>query len=83
MSCPRCEGFIIHEYLVDPREGSLSGFHGWRCVNCGAIGYNATRLNRKRLFPVRGVQFPIAVESCSSDTIRRSPPPQIATRRWR
>jgi len=53
MSCPRCEGFIIREYLVDSREGFLSGFHGWRCINCGAIGDDVIRSNRQRLPPLR------------------------------
>jgi len=32
--------------MVDPLEGSLSGFHGWRCVNCGAINDDVIRANR-------------------------------------
>ena len=71
MSCPRCEGFIIREYLVDPRQGSLSGVQGWRCVNCGAIGDNLIQTNRKRLFPVRGVRSPIVIESFPSDSLQK------------
>jgi len=46
MNCPRCGGLLIDEYMVDPLEGSLSGFHGWRCVNCGAINDDVIRANR-------------------------------------
>lgn len=37
MTCPRCDGLLVHEYLLNPREGSLSGFHGSLRLNCGAI----------------------------------------------
>ena len=37
MRCPRCGGLLVDEYLVDPLEGPLSGFQGWRCLNCGTI----------------------------------------------
>jgi hypothetical protein len=37
MTCPRCDGPLVREYLLNPWEGSLSGFHGSRCLNCDAI----------------------------------------------
>ena len=73
MSCPRCEGFIIREYLVDPRQGSLSGVQGWRCVNCGAVGDNLIQTNRKRLFPVRCMRSPIEIESFPSHSFQKCP----------
>jgi hypothetical protein len=31
MTCPRCDGLLVREYLLNPREGSpLSGF--WRSM---------------------------------------------------
>ena len=47
MTCPRCDGLVVSEYLLDPREGSLSGFHAARCVNCGAIHDNVIRTNQR------------------------------------
>jgi hypothetical protein len=47
MTCPRCDGLLVPEYLLDPREGSLSGFHGLRCVNCGAIHDDVIRRNQR------------------------------------
>ena len=47
MTCPRCEGLLVREYLLNPREGSLSGFHGSRCVNCGAIHDDVIRTNQR------------------------------------
>jgi hypothetical protein len=65
MSCPRCEGFIVKEFLVDVRRGSLSGHPGWRCINCGAIGDISTQTNRKRLFLVEEPP-PVIASGCSS-----------------
>ena len=48
MSCLRCKGFTVREYLVDLREGSLWGVFGWRCVNCGAIGDTLIQSNPKK-----------------------------------
>ena len=47
MTCPRCNGLVVHEYLLDPREGPWPGFHASRCVNCGAIHDDAIRLNQR------------------------------------
>ena len=47
MTCPRCEGLVVREYLLDPREGSLTGFHASRCLNCGAIHDDVIRLNQR------------------------------------
>ncbi|HJS67017.1 MAG TPA: hypothetical protein VJ760_06780 [Nitrospiraceae bacterium] len=65
MNCLRCKGLVVREYLLNPREGSLSGFHGSRCVNCGAIHDDVIRMNRqmppslKRVRPpVTGLVFP-------------------------
>ena len=65
MNCLRCGGLVVREYLLNPREGSLSGFHGSRCLNCGAIHDDVIRLNQrlppslKRVrFPVPGLVFP-------------------------
>src|SRR5438132_1350460 len=41
MSCVRCGGLLVNEFIVDPIEGSHSGFHGQRCLNCGTIVWSA------------------------------------------
>lgn len=46
MTCPRCNGLLVHEHLLDHREGSLSGCHGFRCLNCGAIHDDVIHMNR-------------------------------------
>lgn len=59
MSCQRCDGLMIHEYLLDTREGSLSGFHGSRCLNCGAIHDDIIRSNQRLPTPLKRVRSPI------------------------
>jgi hypothetical protein len=47
MTCSRCDGLLVHEHLLDHREGSLSGCHGFRCLNCGAIHDDIIHMNRR------------------------------------
>jgi len=47
MTCPRCDGLVVQEYLLDSREESRSGFHASRCVNCGAIHDDVIRMNQR------------------------------------
>jgi hypothetical protein len=56
MTCPRCDGLLVREYLLNPREGSLSGFHGSRCVNCGAIHDDVIRRNQRWPTSLKGVE---------------------------
>jgi hypothetical protein len=70
MNCPRCGGLVVQEYLLNPREGSLSGFHGSRCVNCGAIHDDVIRLNQRLSPSLKRVRSP-----------RRCFGPQIPKRR--
>lgn len=60
MNCLRCSGLVVHEYLLNPREGSLSGFCAWRCVNCGAIHDDVIRLNQRVLPSQKQVRPPVA-----------------------
>ena len=60
MTCPRCEGLLVREYLLNPREGSLSGFHGSRCVNCGAIHDDVIRTNQRMPPSLKRVRSPVA-----------------------
>lgn len=60
MTCPRCEGLVVQEYLLNPREGSLSGFHGSRCLNCGAIHDDVIRMNQRVPPSLKRVQSPVA-----------------------
>jgi hypothetical protein len=72
MTCPRCDGLLVHEHLLDHREGSLSGCLGSRCLNCGAILDRVIHMNQRMpptlkrvrssvaglvLAPVRGTSF--------------------------
>jgi hypothetical protein len=58
MNCPRCGGLVVQEYLLDPREGPLSGFHGSRCVNCGAIYDDVICLNQRVPPSLKGFRSP-------------------------
>ena len=58
MSCARCGGLLVDEFIVDPIEGSYSGFHGRRCLNCGTIvdeviGENRTLSLSRQRHPVK------------------------------
>jgi hypothetical protein len=46
MNCPRCEGLVVREHSTDLQAGSPSGFHWWRCVNCGMISDDVIRKNQ-------------------------------------
>jgi hypothetical protein len=46
MNCPRCDGLTVREYSTDLQPGSPSGFHRWRCVNCGMISDDVIRKNQ-------------------------------------
>ena len=46
MNCPRCGGLAVSDYSIDQQAGPSSGFHGWRCVNCGMISDNVIRENQ-------------------------------------
>jgi hypothetical protein len=58
MTCPRSEGLLVHEYLLNPREGSLSGFHGSRCLNCGAIHDDVILTNQRMPSSLKRVRSP-------------------------
>jgi hypothetical protein len=60
MNCPRCDGLLVREYLLNPREGSLSGFHGSRCLNCGAIHDDVIRVNQREPPSLKRVRSPVA-----------------------
>jgi hypothetical protein len=60
MTCPRCDGLLVREYLLNPWEGSLSGFHGSRCLNCGAIHDDVIYMNQRVLPALKRVRSPIA-----------------------
>ena len=60
MICPRCEGLLVPEYLLDHREGPLSGFQGSRCLNCGAIHDDVIHMNQLVPPSVKRVRPPVA-----------------------
>lgn len=60
MTCPRCAGLLVHEHLLDHREGSLSGCHGSRCLNCGAIHDDLIHMNQRVPPSLKRVRSPIA-----------------------
>jgi hypothetical protein len=60
MTCPRCDGLLVREYLLDHREGSLSGFQGSRCLNCGAIHDDVIRMNQCVPPSLKRVRSPVA-----------------------
>jgi len=60
MICPRCAGLLVREYLLDQREGPLSGFQGSRCVNCGAIHDEVIHMNQLVSSSLTRVPSPVA-----------------------
>ena len=60
MICPRCAGLLVREYLLDQREGPLSGFQGSRCVNCGAIHDEVIHMNQLVSPSLKRVRSPVA-----------------------
>jgi uncharacterized Zn finger protein len=60
MNCLRCSGLVVRENLLNPRDGSLSGFSAWRCVNCGAIHDDLIRLNQRLPPPLKRVRPAVA-----------------------
>jgi hypothetical protein len=60
MTGPRCEGLLVREYLLNPREGSLSSFHGSRYLNCGTIHDDLIYMNQCVLPSQNRVRSPIA-----------------------
>jgi len=66
MTCLRCGGLVVEEYLLNPREGSLSGFHGSRCVNCGAIHDDVIHTNQRMTPSLKRVRSPVAAVDVAS-----------------
>lgn len=58
MTCSRCAGFLVSEYLLNPAQGPQLGFPCWRCLNCGAIGDEVILLNRVVARPLRPLASP-------------------------
>jgi hypothetical protein len=66
MTCPRCDGLLVREYMFNLREGSLTGFHGSRCLNCGAIHDDVIHMNQRVPPSLKRVRSPIAGLVCVS-----------------
>lgn len=47
VACYRCSGLLVPEVMVDMQWSSRI-LHGWRCVNCGAVG-DTVQANWRRL----------------------------------
>jgi len=73
MRCPRCEGFIVGEDLAALNEEFLSGFRGWRCVNCGAIGDAVIQSHQKWARPLPNKQVPTNCYPIVTPTDRPKP----------
>ena len=80
MTCPRCDGLVVCEYLLDPWEGPLSGFHASRCVNCGAIHDDVIRLNQRVPPSLKQVRSPR--RRFSPHVPKRRTPDALATLGW-
>ena len=70
MTCPRCGGLEVQEYLLDPREGPLSGFHASRCLNCGAIHDDVIHMNQLVPPSVKRVRPPVAGLAFASGRVK-------------
>jgi hypothetical protein len=53
MTCPRCAGLIVAEYLLNPVDGPPFGFPCRRCLNCGSIEDEVIVSNRVAPLPLR------------------------------
>lgn len=47
MSCSRCQGLMVREFIVDLYV-SPTGGNAWRCVSCGHLADPVIVLNRQR-----------------------------------
>jgi hypothetical protein len=56
MNCPRCDGLAVSDYSIDLQAGPSSGFHVWRCVNCGMISDDVIRENQLTALALRKSQ---------------------------
>ena len=70
MNCLRCGGLVVQEYLLNPREGSLSGFHGSRCLNCGAIHDDVICLNQRLSPSLKRIRSPVARVGLASPSVQ-------------
>lgn len=48
MTCPRCQGLLISDYLYNKDE-ALSVLNIWRCLNCGETFDSMIMRNRTTL----------------------------------
>jgi hypothetical protein len=80
MTCSRCDGLVVCEYLLDPREGSLSGFHALRCLNCGAIHDDLIRMNQR--VPPSLERFRSPGRRFGPHVPKRRTPDAVATLGW-
>lgn len=47
-TCPRCQGFLVDDWLLDMAQGGYLWGAGRRCVNCGHIMQISVGANRAR-----------------------------------
>ncbi len=47
-TCPRCQGFMVDDWLLDMAQGGYLWGAGRRCVNCGHIMQVGVCVNRTR-----------------------------------
>ncbi len=47
-TCPRCQGFLVDDWLLDMAQGGYLWGAGRRCVNCGHIMPVGVCANRAR-----------------------------------
>src|SRR5882762_9487454 len=80
MNCPRCDGLVVQEYLLDSCEGSLSGFQESRCLNCGAIHDDVIRMNQRVPPSLKGFRSPR--RRFGPHVPKRGTPDVLATLGW-
>ena len=47
MKCPRCDGFMVGDELMDLLDSQEILCDGWRCINCGETVDPIVLENRK------------------------------------
>jgi hypothetical protein len=77
MNCPRCNGLAVSDYSIDQQAGPSSGFHGWRCVNCGMISDDVIHENQLTALTLKKSQrhsFPRSPDPVQMQSLRRCVP---------
>lgn len=73
MSCSRCSGCMVEDFLLDMEDSSgPMWLHAWRCMNCGNVAESVLEQNRQTQGAVSSSKLPMgkrAVQLTSAENI--------------